>query len=222
MFLSTIREIIVNKPECLKDYLKMLMPLYLTQSRSEDEPIRNIVAESIGKLFVAHAPKLSESLQKALQSDVNVTVATCAKSFKYSAYNDTNAENFAPFINILVKLIRSDDLAVKKNAIDSISQIAFNAYLNVLLSEELEALIKLALQETPIKKELITTIDLGPFKHTVDNGAPIRKSAFSLLQNLTEKFQFNYAPVVDAVISGFDDTNDDVQVLCLGFMIKLI
>jgi cullin-associated NEDD8-dissociated protein 1 len=56
------------------------------------------------------------------------------------------------------------------------------------LTEELETLIKLALQETPIKKELITTIDLGPFKHTVDNGAPIRKSSFSLLQNLTEKF----------------------------------
>ena len=70
---------------------------------------------------------------------------------------------------------------VKKNAIDSISQIAFNSYLNVLLSDDLETLVKLALLETPIKKELITTIDLGPFKHTVDNGAPIRKSAFSLL-----------------------------------------
>jgi hypothetical protein len=39
----------------------------------------------------------------------------------------------------------------------------------------------LALQETPIKKELQTVIDLGPFKHTVDNGEPIRKAAFSLL-----------------------------------------
>ena len=39
-----------------------------------------------------------------------------------------------------------------------------------------------------LKKELITTIDLGPLKHKVDNGAPIRKSAFSLLQNLSEKF----------------------------------
>lgn len=56
------------------------------------------------------------------------------------------------------------------------------------MSEELETIAKQALQETPIKKELITTIDLGPFKHTVDNGAPIRKSAFSLLQNLVEKF----------------------------------
>jgi len=47
------------------------------------------------------------------------------------------------------------------------------------------------LLETPIKKELIITVDLGPFKHTVDNGAPIRKAAFSLLENLCEKYSFD-------------------------------
>ena len=30
------------------------MPLYVDQAGSEDEPIRNIVAESIGKLYIAH------------------------------------------------------------------------------------------------------------------------------------------------------------------------
>ena len=54
MFLSTIKEIIVNKPECLKAYIKTLMELYYNQSNNDDEPIRNIVAESIGKLFVTH------------------------------------------------------------------------------------------------------------------------------------------------------------------------
>lgn len=54
MFMSTIREIIINKPECLGDYISTLMPLYLVQSDSEEEPIRNIVAESIGKLFITH------------------------------------------------------------------------------------------------------------------------------------------------------------------------
>ena len=28
MFLSTLREIIINKPECLKNYINKLMPLY--------------------------------------------------------------------------------------------------------------------------------------------------------------------------------------------------
>ena len=54
MFLSTLREIIMNKPDCLQPYIRNLMPLYLSQSSSENEPIRNIVSESIGKLFIHH------------------------------------------------------------------------------------------------------------------------------------------------------------------------
>ena len=64
--------------------------------------------------------------------------------------------------------------------------------------------------ETAIKKELIKTIDLGPFKHTVDDGVPIRKSSFNLLQNIVTKFQINQTDIVDAVINGFADSNDDV------------
>ena len=35
-----------------------------------------------------------------------------------------------------------------------------------------------ALQETKIRKELIEEVDLGPFKHKVDNGLGMRKAAF--------------------------------------------
>ena len=67
----------------------------------------------------------------------------------------------------------------------------FNNSLKVLVKERVEEVVNLTLLETPIKKELIITVDLGPFKHIVDNGAQIRKAAFSLLQNLVESFAFN-------------------------------
>jgi cullin-associated NEDD8-dissociated protein 1 len=41
--------------------------------------------------------------------------------------------------------------------------------------------------ETVIKPELITEVDLGPFKHKVDEGIPIRKAAYALLDSLVEK-----------------------------------
>ena len=63
MFLSTLREIITNKPECLKNYVGALMPLYLATSTSEDEPIRNIVSESIGKLYVTHPEQIRPVLE---------------------------------------------------------------------------------------------------------------------------------------------------------------
>ena len=91
MFLSTLREIINSKPECLAQFIKELMPLYLSQASSDDEPIRNIVAESIGKLYVTHPEALAKMLLDALQSTDAVVIATCAKAFKYSAHKTKQA-----------------------------------------------------------------------------------------------------------------------------------
>lgn len=54
MYMSTIREIINIKPECLQNYLPNLLPLYIEQSRSDQSSIVSIVSESIGKLYVVH------------------------------------------------------------------------------------------------------------------------------------------------------------------------
>ena len=155
MFLSTVKEIILIKPECLSQYLNVLMPLYLAQSNSKDEPIRNIVAESIGKLFITHPDALAPFIEQSLKSNDPSTVATYARSFKYSAHNNFQADKFGNFVTILVDLIRQNDLAIKKNSLESLSQIVFNKYLKVLLTDKVDALISITLLECPIKQELI-------------------------------------------------------------------
>lgn len=107
MFLSTVREIIVSKPECLKQYLNVLMPLYSSQSNSTDEPIRNIVSESIGKLFFTHPTVLAEYVLKGLESQDLLTVSTYARSFKFSAHNNQYPNDFVLFIDKLISLISS-------------------------------------------------------------------------------------------------------------------
>jgi len=120
MFLSTIREIIINKPECLENYISTLMPLYLSLSNSEDESIRNIVSESIGKLFIIHPRQITDPLRQALVSNNVMTVSCCARSFKYSAHNNKNPQCFKEFVAILCELVSKNDLAVKKNALESL------------------------------------------------------------------------------------------------------
>ena len=51
----------------------------------------------------------------------------------------------------------------------------------------MEKLVKVTLFETIIKPELITEVDLGPFKHKVDEGIPIRKAAYALIDSMIEK-----------------------------------
>ena len=94
----------------------------------------------------------------------------------------------------MVKLLKKDtDLAIKKNCMDSLSQITYNSETKKCLQNNniYIDLINLALLDTPIKKELIETVDLGAFKHVVDNGVPIRRSAYILLKKLCEGFNFN-------------------------------
>jgi len=55
LFLNTIREIILHNSKCLKMYLDKLLPLLIEHSKNEDESIRNIVAESIGRLFIIYS-----------------------------------------------------------------------------------------------------------------------------------------------------------------------
>ena len=142
MFLSTLREIIINKPECLKPYINALMPLYLQQSMNPDEPVRDIVSESIGKLFYTHPESIKDTLEQALLNQQNImTVATCARSFKYSAHHNTNPEHFAKFIAILIKLISHTDLSVKKNTLQSLNQIVLNNYLKRYIQDKMEELI---------------------------------------------------------------------------------
>jgi cullin-associated NEDD8-dissociated protein 1 len=99
-------------------------------------------------------------------------------------------------VDILITLTKKNDLEVKKNCLQSLNQIAFNKDLKLCLKQRIDDVVQVALNETPIKKDLIITVDLGPFKHTVDNGVPNRKSAFGLLETLAEQFSFNQFYVV--------------------------
>lgn len=96
------------------------MPLYFEHASNEDEPIRNIVSESIGKLFLTFPEKIDQKLLMALNSNDVMTVATCARSFKYSTHNNKNYNSFKIFVIPLIKLIANNDLAIKKNALESL------------------------------------------------------------------------------------------------------
>jgi hypothetical protein len=55
LFLNTIREIIIHNPKCLKQFIPKLLSLLLEQSRNEDEQIRGIVAENLGRTYIYYS-----------------------------------------------------------------------------------------------------------------------------------------------------------------------
>ena len=78
--------------------------------------------------------------------------------------------------------------------------------------------------ETSVRKELIDEIDLGPFKHKVDRGLPLRKAAFQLLETLFNRAsdQVDVLQIVDAIVnSGLTDTEEESVVLTLNVLEKI-
>ena len=79
-------------------------------------------------------------------------------------------------------------------------------------------------KETTIKPELITEVDLGPFKHKVDEGIPIRKNAYALLDTMVEKMpeRSDIAVITEVVIKGLEDSAEECMIICLHVLGRLI
>jgi cullin-associated NEDD8-dissociated protein 1 len=70
---------------------------------------------------------------------------------------------------------------------------------------------------------LITEVDLGPFKHKVDEGIPIRKAAYNLLDSLVEKVpsRLELNTILEVTLKGLEDTAEECMILCLHIIGRL-
>src|SRR3569833_15804 len=163
-----------------------------------------------------------EVVDKSFNSANNVEKATIVKSFKYGAAKDTNQQQLETVVGDLVSMIQDKDLSVKKNALEALNSVVHN-HPNALRGDTLENLQRFAFAETVIKPELITEIDLGPFKHRVDEGIPIRKAAFSLIDSLVEKLpgKVDNTQIIELSIRGIDDSAEECMILSLHILGRL-
>lgn len=82
------------------------------------------------------------------------------------------------------------------------------------------------MKETVIKPELIREVQMGPFKHKVDDGLELRKSAYETLYALIESAfsrlsQTDLSDCFDRIIAGINDEND-IRILCNLMLTKLM
>ena len=73
---------------------------------------------------------------------------------------------------------------VRKAAVQMLSSAAHSKA--SLVSGQLPAVLPQLFQQTVIDVSLIRTVDLGPFKHKIDNGLELRKAAFECMDVLLD------------------------------------
>ncbi|KAI3711279.1 hypothetical protein L2E82_41254 [Cichorium intybus] len=126
-----------------------------------------------------------------------------------------------PEISSFLMLIKDQDRHVRRAAVLALS-IAGHNKPNLIKGLLLE-LLPLLYDQTVINKELIRTVDLGPFKHTVDDGLELRKAAFECVDTLLDNCLDQLNPssfIVPYLKSGLDD-HYDVKMPCHLILSKL-
>lgn len=92
-----------------------------------------------------------------------------------------------------------------------------------LVIPHLDELLPLVTTETTPRPELIREVAMGPFKHKVDDGLELRKSAFETLYALMETAftRISIPSFYDRVVAGVADEHE-IKILCCLMLTKMI
>ncbi|KAI8366037.1 armadillo-type protein [Radiomyces spectabilis] len=185
--------------------------LLLEGSESDqEEGTRTVVAECLGKLALTNPKKFLPQLEERLSSPTAHSRATVATAVKYAVVDPSQEHDdlLRPIIARFLNLLQDPDLNVRRLTLLTInSAIHRKPY---LVRNVLPQLIPLLYDETVIKEELIHTVEMGPFKHKVDDGLEVRKAAYecmyALLSTCLEKI--DVYEFLNRVRAGLDDQHD--------------
>ncbi|KAG0632469.1 hypothetical protein M758_1G330700 [Ceratodon purpureus] len=203
--------------------VQKILSLLFTHCESEEEGVRNVVAECLGKLALIEPEKLVPALKERTASPSAYTRATVVIAIKY-----TIVERPQPIdsyvkscISSFLLLIKDEDRHVRRAAVSALSTAAHNK--PALVKDLLPTLLPLLYDQTVVKKELIRTVDLGPFKHIVDDGLELRKGAFECVDTLLDSCLDKIDPslfITPHLLSGLAD-HYDVKMPCHLILSKL-
>lgn len=227
LLLHSLKEVIVrqsvDKAEFQDSSVEKILNLLFNHCESEEEGVRNVVAECLGKIALIEPAKLVPALKERTTSQAAFTRATVVIAVKYSMVERPEKidEIIYPEMSSFLFLIKDHDRHVRRAAVLALSTSAHNK--PNLIKGLLPELLPLLYDQTVVKQELIRTVDLGPFKHIVDDGLELRKAAFECVDTLLDSCLDQVNPstfIVPFLKSGLDD-HYDVKMPCHLILSKL-
>ncbi|KAE8152902.1 armadillo-type protein [Aspergillus avenaceus] len=225
LLLHSVKELLqhpeIVRPDVAPSALQLWQAL-LTVSEEEDN--RAVGAECVGRLAlidpVAYIPHFQECLSNSDPTIRGVVIS----AFRYTlsdsrdAYNDVLRPLIVP---LLVNMLSDRDLGNHRLALTTLNSAIHNK-MDIILPH-LNELLPAVFGDTKIKPELIREVQMGPFKHKVDDGLELRKSAYeTLYASLDTTFSLSHiSEFFDRILAGIDD-EQDIRTICNLMTSKLI
>uniref|UniRef100_A0A8D3CN57 TATA-binding protein interacting (TIP20) domain-containing protein n=1 Tax=Scophthalmus maximus TaxID=52904 RepID=A0A8D3CN57_SCOMX len=198
LLLHSLKEVISACPACgLSPHMESIWSLLVQSCECPEEGTRNLVAECLGKLTSLEPAQLLPRLKQQLKAGSPLARSTVVTAIKF-----TIVEQPAPIDSLLKDCIGESPCLIRG-----------------LLGSVLPHLY----QETRVRKDLIREVEMGPFKHTVDDGLDVRKAAFECMYTLLDGCLegLDVLQFLDHVEEGLKD-HYDIRMLTFLMLARLV
>ncbi|GAM34620.1 hypothetical protein TCE0_015r02312 [Talaromyces pinophilus] len=225
LLLHSIKEIL-HHPEHVRDeiapFATQLWQILLAASENEDN--RVVGSECLGRLALLDPVSYVPHLQGYLSNQNPTIRGTIISAFRYTLSDSSAAYNevLRPLIvPLLVSMLSDRDLGNHRLALTTLNSAIHNKM--DIIYPHLGELMPAVIGDTHVKPELIREVQMGPFKHKVDDGLDLRKTAYETLYASLDSAlnRINLPELFERILAGLDD-EQDIRTLCNLMTAKLI
>ena len=193
-----------------------------------EEGVRSVVAECLGKLTAAERDAVLPELVSRLASPSPQVRATVVAALKFAVMALDRAAPVGPadaaLASALARLpeaLRDSDRHVRRAAVQLLTSASHCR--PRMVAGLLPAVLPALYEQCAVRPDLIRTMDLGPFKHTVDDGLELRKATFECLDDILSTLPeaLTAGPLLRHLTAGLGDVEADVKLTCHEILGKL-
>lgn len=214
----------------LRPFVPQIWDLLFRHCECNEEGTRNVVAECLGKLTLTDPQGLLPRLRAALSSPSALTRTTIVSAVKFTISDQQQPIDplLKQCMGDFLQTLQDEDLNVRRVALIAFNSAAHNK--PSLIRDLLDSVLPQLYNETKVRvslsnfhleqrrvqfsfcvqKELVREVEMGPFKHIVDDGLDLRKAAFecmyTLLDSCLDRLDvFEFLNHVELGLKGLED-----------------
>ncbi|KAM3502272.1 hypothetical protein MY11210_009119 [Beauveria gryllotalpidicola] len=225
LLIQSIKEILQSVSDQSADLRDQAVSIWDQLLQASDNVDNRVVcAECVGRLATLDPTNFMPKLQTLLKEKSTGVRGMAVQAVRYTLPECDEAFDAVlrtMLIDMLLTMLQDEDMEIRRLAMSTLNSAAHNKPDFIL--PHLGQLMPFVLTESVVKPELVREVQMGPFKHTVDDGLEVRKSAYETLYALMETAfsRINNVDFYDRIVAGLRDDND-IRQLCNLMVTKLI
>lgn len=208
--------------QTLQPFISSIWNMLFKHCECAEEGTRNVVAECLGKLTLIDPPNLLPRLKSSLEVGSPLARSTVVTAIKFTISDQPQPIDhmLRSCIGEFLKTLQDPDLNVRRVALVAFNSAAHNK--PSLIRDLLDNMLPQLYNETKVRRELIREVEMGPFKHTVDDGLDIRKAAFECMYTLLDSCldRLDIFEFLNHVEDGLKD-HYDIKMLTYLMLVRL-